>query len=272
MVKEAWFTETLAGEEPVDLFVLFGHNPVRQTDPDSTFKVVLDAIRAAHPQTPVQIFGGHTHVRDFAVYDDAAVGIESGRYCETLGWLSMSGFNSSNSGYSGAAKPRGVALASRPARKGSQSPFVYSRRYLDWNRKTFVYHSNNDSNTYDYHSGRRVTSEIAKARHELRLGDVYGCAPQDWCLRCAPFNDAKKNIFPGVIYPAVSAVVVNKTRADRPRIILGSTGAIRYDLHKGPFTFDDAFIISPFRNVFLYIPDVPFDEANQLIQRYGLRS
>ncbi|KAF4510344.1 hypothetical protein G6O67_002237 [Ophiocordyceps sinensis] len=267
MVKENWFTETLAAKEPVDMFVLFGHNPVRQSDRSNTLTVVFDAIRAAHPETPVQIFGGHTHIRDLAVYDDAAVGLESGRYCETLGWLSMSGFDSSNSGYCGVAKPRGVETASRPARKGSKSPFVYSRRYLDWNRKTFIYHSNNHSKTYDDDSGQRVTSDIAKARDELRLRDVYGCAPQDWCMRCAPFNDDTKNIFPGVVYPAASTVVVNKTRADKSRIVLGNTGVIRFDLHKGPFTYDDSFIISPFRNVFLYVPDVAFDKASRLIQQ-----
>ncbi|EQL00174.1 hypothetical protein OCS_04112 [Ophiocordyceps sinensis CO18] len=46
----------------------------------------------------------------------------------------------------------------------------------------------------------------------------------DWCMRCAPFNDDTKNIFPGVVYPAASTVVVNKTRADKSRIVLGNTG------------------------------------------------
>lgn len=266
MVKESWFVETLAAKEPVDLFVLLGHNPVRPSSPASTFRTVLDAIRAAHPRTPVQIFGGHTHVRDFAVYDDATVGIESGRYCETLGWLSMSGFDSSNSGYRGAPQPRGAARAWRPARKGSRSPFVYSRRYLDWNRKTFVYHSGDDGETHDDASGRRVTGDITRVHDELSLGHVYGCAPRDWCKSCAPFDDAR-NIFPGVVYPAAAAVVVNEERADRARIILGNTGAIRFDLHKGPFTYDDSFITSPFRNAFLYVPDVPFARASRLIQQ-----
>ncbi|PNY23455.1 Uncharacterized protein TCAP_06593 [Tolypocladium capitatum] len=264
MVKERWFTEALACSEPVDLFILFGHNPAHPNAPTSTFKIVFDAIRSAHPQTPVQMLGGHSHIRDFAVYDDAAVAIESGRYCETLGWMSMSGFDASNSGFCGVANPHGVANPRRPARPGSQAPWVYSRRYLDWNRKTFAYHSGRDEETYDHHSGQRVTGDIAEVRHELKLGDVYGCAPQDWCMNCAPFTD-QRNIFPGVVVPAVAAVVVNKTRADRARLILGNTGAIRFDLHKGPFTYDDNFIVSPFRDVFLYIPDVPFAKASKLI-------
>ncbi|POR39355.1 Uncharacterized protein TPAR_00423 [Tolypocladium paradoxum] len=264
MVKESWFTEALASSKPVDLFILFGHNPARPTDSSSTFKTVWDAIRAARPKTPIQIFGGHSHVRDFAVYDDASVGITSGRYCETVGWVSMSGFNASNSGFRGVKNPHGVENAKRPARPGSAAPWVYSRRYLDWNRKTFVYHSAVDEKAFDYHSGLRVTGDITKARNELKLSEVYGCAPQDWCMSCVPYADPK-NIFPGVIIPAVSAVVLNKTRADKARIIIGNTGAIRFDLYKGPFTYDDNFIVSPFRDVFLYIPDVPFDKASKVL-------
>ncbi|KID89232.1 hypothetical protein MGU_03917 [Metarhizium guizhouense ARSEF 977] len=265
MVKESWFTEALASKKQVDLFILFGHNPVRATDKYSTFKVVFDAIRASHPKTPVQLLGGHTHIRDFAVYDDNAVGIESGRFCETLGWMSISGFDSSNSGFHGVGHPQGVPNPSRPAREGAKSPFVYSRRYLDWNRKTFLYHSKQTEKTYDYHSGLRVTGDITRDREELKLGQVYGCAPQDYCIDCVPFTDDKKNIFPGVIYPAVSAIVLNETRKDKSRIILGNTGAIRFDLHKGPFTYDDNFIVSPFRDVFFYIADVPFDKASKVI-------
>lgn len=266
MIKESWFTEALASKEPVDLFILFGHNPVRPTDSASTFKLVLDAIRASHAKTPIQVLGGHSHIRDFAVYDDSAVGIESGRYCETLGWMSVSGFDSSNSGFKGVKNPHGVPNPSRPAKEGSKSPFVYSRRYLDWNRKTFLYHSKQTEKTYDYHSGLRVTGDITKVRDELKLGQVYGCAPQDYCIDCAPFTDPK-NIFPGVIYPAVSAVVLNETRKDKSRIILGNTGAIRFDLHKGPFTYDDNFIVAPFRDVFLYIADVPFDKASAVLDK-----
>lgn len=276
LVRQPWFTEALASPDPVDVFVLLGHNPIRVTDPVSSFKPVIDAVRASHPRTPIQVLGGHTHIRDFVVYDESAVGLESGRYCETLGWLSMSGFNassSSNSLYRGVANPRGVPNPSRPAvpdpdpdRKASSSPFVFSRRYLDWNRKTFIYHVNQTESTYDYHSGRRVTGEVARLREELRLGRVYGCAPRDYCVSCVPFTDPR-NIFPGVIYPAVAAVVRNDTRRHRARIVLGNTGAIRFDLHKGPFTWDDNFIVAPFRDVFLYIPDVPFDKAAAVVDK-----
>ncbi|KAH6604232.1 hypothetical protein Trco_007678 [Trichoderma cornu-damae] len=266
VVKEPWFGEALAAKEPVDVFVLFGHNPVRQTDSSSTFSVLFGEIRKLHPTTPVQILGGHSHIRDFAVYDDNAVGIESGRYCETLGWMSMTGFSSGNSGYNGVKNPHGVANPTRPARPGAKSPFVYSRRYLDWNRRTFIYHTKQTEKAFDYGSGLRVTGELTEVREELKLGDVYGCAPQTWCISCVPFENST-NIFPGVIVPAVSSVVVNKTRADKSRLIIGNTGAIRFDLHQGPFTYDDNFIVSPFRDVFLYVPDVPYDLAKTILPK-----
>ncbi|RCI14042.1 hypothetical protein L249_8032 [Ophiocordyceps polyrhachis-furcata BCC 54312] len=259
MVEQDWFKDALSQTEAVDLFVLLGHNPVRPTERLNTLKMVFDAIRAAHPATPIQLFGGHTHIRDFAVYDDSAVALESGRYCETLGWASVAGFNSCE------ADLVGVDKASRPARPGSKSRFVYSRRYLDWNRKTFVYHSQNK--TLDVDAGRRLTSDMGEVREKLRLGQVYGCVPQDWCAYCAPFDDGSRNIFPGVIYPAARYAVVNKSRADRPRTILGNTGGIRFDLHKGPFTRDDSMIVSPFRNTFLFIADVPFAKASRLLDQ-----
>lgn len=266
MVKESWFVDALATDEPVDLFLILGHNPVRQTDERSTLRVVFDAIRAVHAHTPIQIFGGHAHIRDFDVYDDASVAMASGCYCETLGWASVSGFGASTKDYRGPAVPRGVKTASRPARPGSLTPYLFSRRYLDWNRKTFVYHTTSDDTAYDNNYGKCISNHITKVREQMRLGEVYGCAPQSWCRSCAPFGD-KNNIISGLFGPAFSAVVVNQSRAEKPRIILSNTALARFDLHKGPFTRDDVYITVPFINTFRYLPDVPFTAAKQLIAK-----
>jgi len=60
------------------MFLVLGYNPVRSSI-GGTFGVIRDAIRQAHPQTPIQIFGGHTHIRDFAVLDDSSTALESGQ-------------------------------------------------------------------------------------------------------------------------------------------------------------------------------------------------
>ncbi|KIH92990.1 Ser/Thr protein phosphatase family protein [Sporothrix brasiliensis 5110] len=270
MVKQSWFTDAINTNEPVDLFLLIGHNIARPSTSGSTFQVVHNAIRAIHTTTPIQIFGGHSHVRDFAVVDEASTALESGRYCETVGWFSMSGFNETNSGRTGAANPSGVvnptrkAIAVKSDQTETASPFVYSRRYLDWNRYTFQYHSVGSS-SFDTPAGLKATDDVAAIRTQQRLGEVYGCVPAFYCQTCVPFGDPT-NIFT-VMTDAASEIVVNPNRANKARMIFSNTGGIRFDMHKGPFTYDDNFIVSPFRNVFKYIPDVPFADANNLIHQ-----
>ncbi|MCJ1475518.1 hypothetical protein MMC13_004181 [Lambiella insularis] len=276
LVQEAWFLDAISYSEPVDLFLVLGHNPARPSVYGSTFGTIYQAIRAKNPNTPIQFFGGHTHIRDFAVIDEGSTSLESGRYCETLGWFSMSGINSSS--YTGNAEPRGVpnptqkAIAvsatatATPTTNPAFSDLVYSRRYIDWNRLSFAYHAvGSQSNTFDLHSGLRVTSDITALRKELNLTALYGCAPQTYCESCAPFG-APGNIFP-LVNTALAATVINATRATIPRLIIINTGSIRFDLIEGPFTYDDSFIVSPFTDGFQFIPNVPYSLASQVITK-----
>jgi hypothetical protein len=74
LVKESWFLDAINFKEPIDLFLVIGHNPVRQ----STLSLIHDTIRKARPEIPIQVFGGHSHIRDLVVYDDMSIGLESG--------------------------------------------------------------------------------------------------------------------------------------------------------------------------------------------------
>lgn len=277
LVKQSWFLNAVNFTKPVDLFLVIGHNPARSTVPSSTFGLIQSTIRKMRPNTPIQLFGGHNHIRDFQVYDSSSTALGSGRYCETLGWLSMSGINSST--FKGNMKPRGVPNPTRKAVRNAtvsgsaalpsvtnttSSSLVYSRRYLDWNRLTFAYHAvGSQDSTFDYGSGLRVTKEITAARKQLNLTALYGCAPQTYCQSCRPFG-SNGSIY-GLIPTALAATVVNKSRADIPRLIIINTGSIRFDLVQGPFTYDDSYIVSPFDDRFQYIPNVPYAQASQVI-------
>jgi 2',3'-cyclic-nucleotide 2'-phosphodiesterase (5'-nucleotidase family) len=140
MVRESWFKDAV-NHKNVDAFVIIGHNPVTLNNSGNTLQTVYKAIRAMKPDTPIELFGGHTHIRDFAVYDDKSVALESGRYCETLGWLSLSGIKSSH--YRGQINPKGVpnpikkavvnsTLAASSPSSSSSSDMTFFRRYLDW--------------------------------------------------------------------------------------------------------------------------------------------
>lgn len=119
LVQESWFLDAINYPQDIDLFLVIGHNPPRPTVSTSTFGLLHSTIRNLRPNVPIQAFGGHTHIRDFAVYDEMATGMESGRYCETLGFLSMSGIQSTN--YKGTMKPKGVPNPNRKAIKVAPS-------------------------------------------------------------------------------------------------------------------------------------------------------
>jgi hypothetical protein len=203
----------------------------------------------------------------------------TGRYCETLGWLAMSGVKSSTGKAKGNPKdvPNPTRSAIAPVKTGtasasahlptstSNSTLRYARRYLDWNRNTFAYHAEGSQpfSKFDESKGVSVTHEITADRTKLNLTNLYGCAPQTYCQYCKPFG-AEGNIF-GLLQTALATVVVNETRKDIPRLIIINTGSVRFDLAKGPFTYDDSFIVSPFHDAFQYIPNVPYEQAKQVI-------
>ena len=84
-IKETWFQEAI--REDVDLFLVIGH----ATLPGPEFKALFRAIRSQNWDTPIQFFGGHSHIRDFVKYDSKAYGVQAGRYMETIGWMSIDG-------------------------------------------------------------------------------------------------------------------------------------------------------------------------------------
>jgi 2',3'-cyclic-nucleotide 2'-phosphodiesterase (5'-nucleotidase family) len=113
--------------------VVVGHTPLRDT-PGSEYEVFLSAIRAHLPYIPVQFFGGHSHIRDFRKYDSHAHGIESGRYLETLGWISM-----------------------------DLDDFKVDRRYIDNNLRGYRFHLGLDAEQeFDTDEGKEISAEIHK--------------------------------------------------------------------------------------------------------------
>lgn len=55
MAQQAGFLEAVNSSEPVDLFLILGHKPVR-SDMGGTFGIVHDAIGSTHPLIAIQIF------------------------------------------------------------------------------------------------------------------------------------------------------------------------------------------------------------------------
>ena len=240
-VKEQWFVDAIHDRD-VDLFLIAGHVPVRDS---VEYDLIYKTIRDAHWDTPIVFFGGHTHVRDFKKYDKAAYGIESGRYMETLGFLSISGLSAGKKG-----KPKTTITSPE-----------YQRSYLDNNLYSLHHHSNTTASTFDTKLGLKVSKAIKDARTKLELDHTFGCAPQDYWLNRAPYpaNDSLLTLLDQQVIPDTFS------NLSRPSIVITNTGAIRFDIFKGPFTIDTTYLVSPFTSGVRVLEDVPYGAASQVL-------
>lgn len=240
-IKEQWFKDATADKE-VDLFLVIGHVPVRDTP---EFEAVYKAIRQENWDTPIVFFGGHTHIRDYRKFEKKAWGLESGRYMETLGFLSIDGLSTGK---------KDVPTASKSVE--------YKRLYIDNNLFSMHHHSGTNGTTFGTELGRNVSKAITEARKELKLEHTFGCAPQDYWLSRVPYpsNNSLLTLLETQVLP--DALKGTKT----PTIAITNSGALRFDIFKGPFTIDSTFLVSPFTSGFRVLKDVPFKAASRVLQ------
>ncbi len=240
-VKETWFQEALRDRE-VDLFLVIGHVPVRSPE----FLELFQAIRKVQWDTPIQFFGGHTHIRDYKKYDAKSFALESGRFMETIGFQSINGLSTGT---------KNIRTSSVP---------TFSRTYIDNNLFSFHHHTQLNATTFPTDHGQNVSKQIRASREHLQLDSTYGCAEQDlWMFRAE--YPSSSNIFTWLEQHVLPDIVVDEARANRSRLAMMNTGGIRFDILKGPFTRDSTYIVSPFTSGFRYVKDVPLDKAKKLL-------
>ncbi|GAA5876516.1 hypothetical protein JCM16303_003565 [Sporobolomyces ruberrimus] len=239
MIKEEWFRKAI--RDRPDFFLFAGHMSVR-IEPDSEWRAIIAAIRAVHPTTPVLIFGGHHHIRDCVQEDKYSMSLAAGRYMETIGFASLSGFNDTSK------RPR------------------FARRYIDQNRNSYAYHAGTQD--FDTDKGREITSKLAETAIRFNLTEKYGEAPQDYFLHRYPAT-SKHSILNLLTTEILPTLIRRDDRPLEPYTVL-NTGSVRFDLFKGPFTRNDQWILLPFPNNFLYIPLVPLRLASKLIPYLNL--
>ncbi|EAS29721.3 Ser/Thr protein phosphatase [Coccidioides immitis RS] len=235
-VKQEWFHEAIQDKE-VDLFLVIGHVPVQSKEYDTIFK----AIRGANWDVPIQFFGGHFHIRDYVKYDEKSYGLASGRFMETIGFMSISGLSAGG--------------------KRSSESLSFNRRYIDNNLWSFHYHSSHNETTFPTEKGNAVSEMILKARRALNLDRIYGCSPENLWMSRAKYPSQSS------IYTWLEEKVLPDTlRGDRPAMAILNTGAIRFDLFKGRVTEESAYNLSPFTGGFRFTKNVPYDKSIKILE------
>lgn len=212
MVREAWFQDSLRAHSHVDAFVIAGHMPVTGHD---GWNALHAAIRQVWPTTPILMLAGHTHVRDCRMLDPYAMVLESGRYLETVGWMSVSNV--------------------------SAKPPTFARRYIDANPRNYAYHAGlAHAGHLSTARGRFVRATMDAIARAWNLTDLYGIVPRDYYLDRVPYGDPSavltlmtEQILPDVVRPA------HPRHADTPNLIIINSGSQRFDVFAGPFTKND---------------------------------
>ncbi|VEU21684.1 DEKNAAC102284 [Brettanomyces naardenensis] len=263
IIRKKWLTDLLtyySEEMPVDALVVFGHIPVTRDWEESL--ILHEFLRSYFPDTVIQYFGGHSHIRDFAVYDELSTALQSGRYCETVGFLSLSNFTD---------------LQDSEARAQFTSESI-QRRYIDFNLHSFMHHSKKDTiSEFNTRKGLAVSKDIEGIANELKLGDIYGYVPHNFYMSTANYFDKsdKKSLLRFLeekilvqLEPKLCSLkdrqpLYNET-GENSRSVIINTGSIRYDMYKGPFTRNALFTVSPFSNKWKVIPGVPRKMAARL--------
>ncbi|SOV01475.1 uncharacterized protein UDID_00948 [Ustilago sp. UG-2017a] len=248
MVQEAWFDQSLDRAEKwgVDVFVVLGHMPVSG---DAGWEAVHSKIRSRFPDTPIAILGGHTHIRDCRMFDSQSMALESGRYMETIGFM-------------------GIQNLQKRKRAGNKGKVRFTRRYIDSNPRNFAHHLKlNSTRELTTKKGSFIRFVMDAISEAWNLSRLHGVVPQDYYLDRVPYGDKSSllslladQVLPKVVRPS------EKSRRDKKSLVLINSGSQRFDVYSGPFTRNDQYIVSPFKDQFLYMADVPWGIAKHLLQ------
>lgn len=227
-VTQDWFKSVLSlfPSREVDLILVVGHLPVDRNWAE--LQLLHSVLRSHYVDTPIQYFGGHSHIRNFLVLDEKSTGLQSGRFCETVGFLALN------------TSPNYLDVKER-----------YFRSYIDFNVELFQFHSHiKQREDFDTEKGLSVSKELQDIRKTLGLDSVIGhVTKSNYYMDYVPLTH------PQNIYRLLTERVIptlkpssNRTRVEEERLVIINTGSIRYDLYKGPYTVDSRYIVSPFQN------------------------
>ncbi|RCI12885.1 hypothetical protein L249_0914 [Ophiocordyceps polyrhachis-furcata BCC 54312] len=255
-ISQPWFQKAM--HEKPDLFLVAAHIGLRMPE----LRAIFTALRKQNWHIPVVFFGGHAHVRDAVRFDSLSIAMASGRYLETIGWMSIDGIR---------PKPPPAPLSSSssplsppPPSTAIATSLTFNRKYIDSNLYGMYYHTGLNATSFPTDQGLRASEAVAAARKALDLDHRFGCAPHDLWTTRAPYP-GNGSVYSWLENEVLPDVVVNSSRSDRPRLAFINTGGIRFDIFKGPFTRDSLLAVSPFKNHFLFVPDVPYAIARKLL-------
>jgi 2',3'-cyclic-nucleotide 2'-phosphodiesterase (5'-nucleotidase family) len=229
VVKAEWFSTALRSN-PHSAVLVMAH---MGTDDDAV-RPILDAIRHYDGEKmPVQFVAGHTHLRRWLQLDTFAKAVESGRYLDTVAFISFPN----------------AETVDRTEQQG-----LFQHEFVDANvdNMKVELRTTDDFSTDD---GRALTNYILRTKSQLGLNEVLGCAPDNYYVnRSLEEHDAIWAIYRDQVVPSQ----LNRDNGINQAIII-SQASWRYDLFAGENTYDDVVAVSPFNEPIFLVGAMPCD-------------
>jgi len=215
VMHSIWFTEVITGMRgDFDAILVLAHMDVH----DPLIDTILSNIRVqASFNVPVLFVTGHTHHRGFESLDDKAISVESGRYLDTVGFVSF------------------TAETNNPE-------FEY--KFLDANYKTLsnaVGFTEENDPSFVTPNGQDLSALIIKTQNDLGLLETIGCSPQTYDLKSPrEFSNSIWSLFLDRIVP--NYLFEN----DESKVLILNDQDFRYSLFEGEIRVTDLISVSPF--------------------------
>jgi 2',3'-cyclic-nucleotide 2'-phosphodiesterase (5'-nucleotidase family) len=242
VVQESWFVDVLKRTYDYDAILVLAHMDVR----DPLCQIILDAIRSiAGTDIPVQFITGHTHIRDYQVFDHFSSSFEAGHFLDTLGFVSFPSSKSVKLALNQSMNETNGSLNS------SNLPLTALFKYQYINATVDVLAETLDLpvESFPTEDGVAQMEFIARTRNKLGLDKVVGCVGSTYYFnRTLDATDSLWGFFKNQIVPSLFG---------GQNVVFLGNGGWRYDLYKGEVRLDDLFGVSPFNNSFWMWNDIP---------------
>jgi NADPH:quinone reductase-like Zn-dependent oxidoreductase/2',3'-cyclic-nucleotide 2'-phosphodiesterase (5'-nucleotidase family) len=216
-VQQDWFTSALADTGSYDALLFLAHMDYKDPLVDVLHRAARSLVGDA---VPMQFVTGHSHIRAYRDLDARAASFEAGRYLDTVGFASF------GLGPTGASSFAHVDIEANVAEMAAAAG-------LD------------DPAELATPAGQALTADIAKVAATLGLDRLLGCSPRTF--RSDAALDAEDSLW-ALYMHNVSAQQALGSNASR--ILVESTGSLRYDLYSGNTTVNDVCTMAPFADRF----------------------
>lgn len=257
VLHDDWFIQAVSDTDSYDAILILAHMDVR----DPLCELLFQRIRQLAGSTmPIQFITGHTHRRDYHVWDEYSTSFEAGRYLDTVGFVS---FPTKTTILENRKRQRKTveelnqtSFAPINSTSATANP-LFQHVFMDADPRALAQALGISTTELQTERGNEQSEFIHRIQKEMGLLEVIGCSKQHYLLNRSLYDsDSLWGYFQNIVVPHRFA----SPAVDSNVAILFGNGGWRYELYPGDVRLDDAIGVSPFNNslyVWKKIP-IPF--------------